>query len=87
MRGSCAGVNARRSETHHKERMANKQPLEPLFKDLDGFIQEEEYQKVTKTCDKSMHFLLASQFALFILTTHHNLNTSYIIMRREGKKR
>eukprot|EP00026_Physarum_polycephalum_P004827 Phypoly_transcript_04851.p1 GENE.Phypoly_transcript_04851~~Phypoly_transcript_04851.p1 ORF type:complete len:642 (-),score=188.67 Phypoly_transcript_04851:55-1980(-) len=32
--------------------MANKQPLEPLFKELDGFIQEEEYQKVTKMCDK-----------------------------------
>jgi len=30
----------------------NKQSPEPLFKELDGFIQEEEYLKVTKTCDK-----------------------------------
>jgi hypothetical protein len=31
-----------------------KQPIEPLIKELDAFIQEEEYLKVTKTCDKSI---------------------------------
>ena len=81
-------VVRRKSEVNTQQRvkgersMANKQPsLDILFTELDGFIHEEEYQKVIKTCDKSMYHAFTSTHmlhALSVVTLYLLMFTCYV---------